>query len=437
LGANELSSSRGGGIVVHNLLVAAGTLSAGLLGFTFQVVISHRVEPAEYGAIFAVMTLLTLVGLPAGALTLMMAREASRDRAKGQHAPSAAMLNDGNGTLLVGGVIIAALAIVASPLLSRFFAVPIDLLIAGSAGLPFVLALPLLIGDLQGEQRFLAFSSLAFGQAAFKLAGAVTLGIIFGAVGVVLGVSLGSAISYGVAHVLLRRKLSIKARWPWQRPAIAYLGVLVPSTLALAVLLSADVLLVKHFFAAPAAGEYAAVVALSRALYYAASGVAIVLFPKVIFRESQGTSGSPLVWLSVGLVITGGVVGLVVLTLASGFFLSAFAGKAYIGGAAYLPWYAAGMTLLGGAAVLIATHQTGGRRAFLAILIPLAAIEPIAILFFHRSLTQVVQVVDICMLVLVVGLGVLYLAQRSNAHTIAFGPKPELAVGAGSLEAML
>jgi O-antigen/teichoic acid export membrane protein len=435
LGAKELSSSRGERIVAHNVLVSAGTLSAGLLGFAFQVVISHRVQPSQYGAIFAVLTLLTLVGLPASALTLMMAREASRDRASGQHASSAAMLHDGNRILLVGGLVIAALAIMASPLLSRFFAIPIDLLIAGSAGLPFLLALPLLIGDLQGEQRFLAYSSMAFSQAAFKLAAAVSLGIAFGAVGIVLGVSLGSAISYTVAHVLLRRKLSIKARWPWQRPAIGYLGILLPSTLALAVLLSADVLLVKHFFAPGPAGEYAAVVALSRALYYAASGVAIVLFPKVIFRESQGTNGSPLVWLSVGLAITGGVVGLIVLTLASSFFLSAFAGRAYIGGAAYLAWYAAGMTLLGGAAVLIATHQTSGRREFLAILIPLAAVEPIAILFFHRSLTQVAQVVDVCMLALVVGLAVLYLAQKSSARTIVFGP-PDLAVGAGSVEAV-
>jgi len=388
-------------------------MSAGVLGFAFQVVVSHRVQPSEYGAIFTVMTLLTLIGLPASALTLMMAREASRDRANGQLASSAAMLHDGNRILLLGGLALAAVAIVASPLLSRFFAVPADLLVAGSAAIPFVVALPLLIGDLQGEQRFVAFSSIAFGLAAFKLAAAIALGIAFGAVGVVLGVSLGSAIGYAVAHALLRRKLAIKARWPWHRPALAYLGILLPSTLALAVLLSSDLLLVKHFFAPGPAGEYAAVVALSRALYYAAAGVAIVLFPKVIFRESQGGSGSPLVWLSVGLVIAGGVVGLAVLTLASSFFLSAFAGKAYIGGAAYLPWYATGMTLLGAAAVLIATHQSGGRRDFLAVLIPLAVLEPVAILLFHQTLLQVVQVVDICMLVLVVGLAVLYAVRHA------------------------
>ena len=437
LGAKGFSASGRERILLHNVLVSAGTLSAGVLGFAFQVVISHRVQPSEYGAIFTVMTLLTLVGLPASALTLMMAREASRDRANGQHASSAAMLHDGNRILLLGGLGIAAVALVASPLLSRFFAIPIDLLIAGSVGLPFVLAFPLLIGDLQGEQRFLAFSSMAFAQAAVKLVAAVALGVAFGAVGIVLGISFGSAITYTVAHVLLRRKLSIKARWPWQRPAIAYLGILLPSTLALAVLLSSDVLLVKHFFAPGPAGGYAAVVALSRALFYAASGVAIVLFPKVVFRESQGTSGSPLVWLSVGMVIAGGVVGLVVLTLASSFFLTAFAGKAYLSGAAYLPWYAIGMTLLGTAAVLIATHQTGGRREFLAILIPVAVLEPIAILFFHRSLMQVVQVVDICMLVLVGGLSVLYLVQKSSARQIVFGPTRDLAAEVGPVEAIL
>jgi hypothetical protein len=95
------------------------------------------------------------------------------------------------------------------------------------------------------------------------------------------------------------------------------------------------------------------------------------------------------------------------------------------------------MTLLGGAAVLIATHQTSGRREFLAILIPLAALEPIAIVVFHGSLMQVVQVVDICMLVLVGGLGVLYLVQKSSTRAIVFGPTRDLAVEVGAVEAIL
>jgi O-antigen/teichoic acid export membrane protein len=417
LGAPVSTARLGERIVIHNLLVSAGTLTAGLLGFAFQIVVSHTVAPAEYGAIFAVMTLVTLVGLPAGALTLLMAREASRDRATGQHASSAAMLHDGNRLLLLTGLVFAAAAVATSPWFGHFLNIPISLLLAGALGIPFALASPLLIGDLQGEQRFIAFTSLAVGQAAIKLVGAVVLGITFGAPGVILGVSTGGALSYLAAYRLLRRKLAIKARWPWHGPALAYLSILLPSTLALAILLSADVLLVKHFFPQRTAGEYAAVVALSRALFYAAAGVAAVLFPKVISRESQGISGSSIVWLSVALVTVGGMAGLATLTVASSPLLTAFAGTAYVGGAAYLPLYAVGMILLGTAAVLIATHQSRSRRDFLAVLIPLALIEPAGILVFHQNLFQVVEVVDACMLALAVGLGALYVVRRGAPVT--------------------
>jgi O-antigen/teichoic acid export membrane protein len=435
LGAPASTARFGERIVLHNLLVSAGTFAAGLLGLGFQVVVSHRVAPAEYGAIFAVMTLLTLVALPASAVTLLMAREASRDRAIGQHASSAAMLHDGNRLLLLAGLVIVIAAFVTSPSLSRFLNLPIGLILAGASGIPFVLALPLLIGDLQGEQRFVAFSSLAVGQAAFKLAGAIILGIALGATGIILGVSVGGGVSYVVAHWLLRRKLSIKARWPWQRPAIAYLSILLPSTLALAILLSADVLLVKHFFPPRAAGEYAAVVAVSRALYYAAAGVAAVLFPKVVSRESQGVSGSSIVWLSVVLVIIGGTVGLATLTIGSTLVLTAFAGKAYVAGAAYLPLYAVGMILFGVAAVLTATHQSQGRRDFLAALIPVAIIEPAAILAFHRSLFQVVTVVDASMLILVIALGALYVVRRKTSFAL-IRPHPEIILRPERVEVM-
>ena len=416
--------------------MSAGTLSAGLLGFAFQVVVSHRVAPAEYGAIFAVLTLLTLVGLPANALTLLMAREASRDRATGHHAASSAMLHDGNRLLLLLGVLLALLTVLAAPLLGRFLNIPLDLLLAAAIGLPFVLAFPFLIGALQGEERFIAYSGMAASQAILKLVGAVVFGLVFGPVGIVLGISVAVVLSYLLAHALLRRKLAIKARAPWHRPAIKYLGVLVPSTLALAVLLSADVLLVKHFFPQRPAGEYAAVAALSRAVYYGAAGVAVVLFPKMVFRESKGFGGARLVWLSLSLVIGGGIAGLAVLTVGSHFLLTVFAGAAYGGGASYLPWYAVGMTFLGAVAILTATQQSRGRRGFLAVLVPMALLEPAAILAYHQSLLQVVQVVDVCIGALLLAFVGLFLGQRGRSTIAVVNRQPKLELTAAPLEAV-
>src|ERR1700704_1762161 len=181
---------RGERVITHNLIVGAGTIAAGGPGVAFHPLVSHQLRPADYGAVFAVVTIVTFIGLPASAFTLLMARETSRDRAEGAHLRSTALLHFGNRTLLLIGVALAAVFALVSPLVSWFFDVPLPLLLAAAAGMPFSLALPLLLGEFQGEQRFVAFSLLVTGQAGMKLLGAVVLGLAYGPVGIVAGISV-------------------------------------------------------------------------------------------------------------------------------------------------------------------------------------------------------------------------------------------------------
>jgi O-antigen/teichoic acid export membrane protein len=394
--------------------VAAGTLSAGFLGFAFQALIAHHLVPGEYGAVFALVSLLSLIGLPASALTLVMARETSQDRVLGHTASSAALLRFGNRALLLLGVTIALVVALMSPVLASFLNISTGLILAAAASIPPTLALPMLMGELQGEQRFVAFSALALGQASLKLICAVGLGIIYGAAGVIVGLAFASVATYLIGLLLVRRKLGIKVGPQWIRPVLPYLALMLSSTLALAFLFSADVLLVKHFFGGRQAGEYAAVAAIGRAIFWAAAGVAAVLFPKLVFTEGRGHSGSHIVIFSLGLVVVGGVAGLIILSWTSKLVLTAFAGPAYAGGAYYLPWYAVGMTLLGCASVLIATHQSRAGSAFLAVLLPTTLAEALLITAFHHSATQVIVVMDLCMAALVVGLGCLLMQRRHD-----------------------
>jgi O-antigen/teichoic acid export membrane protein len=264
------------------------------------------------------------------------------------------------------------------------------------------------------------------GQAALKLAGAILLGLVLGPLGVIAGISIASVATYFVALHLVRRNLAIKANFPWLRQSAMYLAVIVPSTLCIAALLSTDVLLVKHFFPSRAAGEYAVVAALGRAIFWGASGVAAVLFPKVVFRTAQGAAASPVVAASLALVAVGGLAGLATLSIASTWLVNAFAGSAYGGSSTYLPWYALGMALMGGVTVLIATHQSSGRAAFLLVLIPLTVLEPVLLTMFHESLAQVVLIVDTSMAGLLSGLGGLYLIQPRAAKVGAGLATPDL-----------
>jgi O-antigen/teichoic acid export membrane protein len=401
----------------HNAIVGGSTLLAGVLGFAFQALISHRLQPSQYAAVFGAMTLLTLITLPTAALTLLMARETSRDSATGHYAASTALLREGNRLLIACGLALALILAAGSPWVAGFLNVPAGFVLAIAAGLPVALALPLLIGEIQGQQRFVSFSSLTAGQAGLKLVAAIVLGIVLGPIGVVGGLAVASTLIYLMAWLVLRRKLRSRVAVRWFRPAVRYLSLVLPSTLALSVLLSADVLLVNHFFAKSVAGEYGAVAALGRAIFWGATGVATVLFPKVIFSEVQGRSGTRIVALSLAVVILGGSAGLLLLSASSKLVLTAFSGAAYQGGASYLAGYAVAMTLLGCASVLIATHQSRARRAFLGVLIPVAVGEPLAIAAFHQDIIQVVQILNLTMAALVIGLAAVLLLTRRQTVT--------------------
>jgi O-antigen/teichoic acid export membrane protein len=413
-----LASLKGERVVTHNVIVGAGTILAGALGVAFQSIVSHRLTPAEFGGVFAILTLLNLLLLPASALTLAMARQTSRDRAGGDYATSAAMLHGANRFLIAGGCFVGLLVGVASPWFSAPFGVPWQFVLAAAPGIPFGLALPLLLGELQGEQRFLAFSCLAAGQAGLKVAAAVAGGLWLGPVGVILGVSVAGCLSYIAARCLTRRKREVERQVQWLRPTLQYLGIVLPSTLAIAALLSADPLLVKYFFRPAEAGQYAVAVALGRAIYWGAGGVASVLFAKIIVREVRGGNGRYLVGASLVLLILGAAIGLPALSVGSRVLLATFAGPSYAAAAIYLPLYSLGMTLFGIAIILIATQQSRGNARFLAVLVPITVFEPVLIALFHQSLVQVVQVFDICMGLLLTGLLLIHLAEERSPFGI-------------------
>jgi O-antigen/teichoic acid export membrane protein len=408
-------------LLTHNLIVGAGTVGAGLLGVAFQALVSHQLSPSDYGAVFVVVTLITFVGMPASAFTLLMARETSRDLARGNRRRSVTLLRRGNHILLILGTGAAVVIALFSPIISGFIGTQWQLILAAAIGLPFTFAFPLLMGELQGEQHFGRYAGVMAGQAALKLALAISLGATFGPIGIVAGISAASAATYLVALGLARPRRRDVAEPAWWRPALRYLAVVVPSTLALAVLLTADVVLVKHYFGAGLAGEYSAVAAIGRAIFWGASGTAAVLFPKLVFRAAQGNRGTGVVLISMALVAVAGFCGFLFLSVTGHWLITAFAGNPYVGGTTYLPWYAIAMTLLGGTAVLIAAHQSSGRATFLFVLIPATLLEPILIAAFHQTLLQVAQVIDLAMAVAMVGLGAWFvIEQRSPSMVVEF-----------------
>ena len=338
---------KGERVLTHTSSWAQARSIAGLSGVAFQSLFSHRLQPADYGSVFVVVSLITFIGLPASAFTLAMAREASRDRASGQKAASASLLRNGNRTLLLVGVALGILLAVLSPLLAQFFAVPANLLLAAAAGIPLRWPCPLLLGEFQGEQRFLAFST----------------------------VSRRSGRLETCMRSCSRRclgPLESSREYPW--PAAAYLvAVLMLSHNKPAVRTSrpgsksgllSGCDCAKHLgagrarqrgrssrqalFSGADRGRVCRVAALGRAVFWGLECTSPPSCSRKYSVGARGEGGSHLVGASLLLVAFGGLVGLGLLAFGSHWLLVGFAGNAYAEAATYLPWYGIGMIMLGG-----------------------------------------------------------------------------------------
>jgi O-antigen/teichoic acid export membrane protein len=414
-------------LVGHNLLVGTSTVIAGLLGFAMQALLSHRLVPADYGAAFTVLSVLMVIWLPANAVMLVIASEASRAQLEGCPERSLTIMWAWHRYLLVGGLALAVLGIGGAGWLARFFDVPPVVFVAAALSVPFGLVLPVLLGELQGHQHFSNFSLVLIGQAAFRLIAAFGFALAFGLLGALVGFAVGNILIYLLALKTVRGSTSpprpTGSEW---RSVLRSLAIILPGSLALAVLLSADVLLVKHFFNAGDAGRYAAVAALGRAIFWGANGIGMVLFPKAVAHESQGRSSMHLVVASIVMCVLGGLVALGTFSLGSGVVLSVFAGPAYTSASGYLALYAVAMILFSAVSVLVVNGQATGKADFLVLLVPATIFEAALIIRFHQTPTQVVQVLTGCMAALLIGLTILYLLQERRRTAVTANLQPQL-----------
>ena len=390
----------------HNAVVTGASVGAGLLGFLMHSVLAHQLRPSDYAAAFSLVSLQGLTVPATGWLGIVMARTMSVALAEGSPGPARALLRRTGLQVMAGGVLVAIALSLLSPPIASLLRVQPGWLVAAALALPFLVALPLVTGALQGAQRFAALSLVLLAQPALRLAAAFILGRAWGGAGVVAGVSLGTAATLLVAAGMVRSDLVGGSNPPAWRSLGGYSVVLIVSGLAQAVLLSTDILLAKALLPPAEAGGYAAIAVLGRAIYWGATSVAIVLFPKVIHRERQGGGAMQLLGPSLLLTALGGGASLVAFTLAARPVIGAFAGSAYLGAAPYLGAYALGMSLLGGATVILAVHQTRSQPAFLVPLVAVAALEPIGILLWHAGIGQVVAVTDASMALLFAGTAV-------------------------------
>jgi O-antigen/teichoic acid export membrane protein len=269
---------------------------------------------------------------------------------------------------------------------------PLVALIGGTLLLSLVLR-----AVAQGTQDFAGFARSCIADGIAKVAGVVlftTLGLtLFGGILGFLCGALGGAVA--IAMTLFARYRTVDdrtIRYDWRRIAVSGVGS-AAITLAGALIGSADVILVKHFFDPNAAGIYAAASLAGKVLLYFVGFVPTILLPQATERHVRGERTRYALAVCLGILFGISVLGLIALKFFGIVLLHALVGHAFDGAEPLLLPYSVAMMFLALSSVLgsygIATH----RIAFALPLLVGVMGTLLSIVYAHASLEQVVRVV--------------------------------------------
>jgi O-antigen/teichoic acid export membrane protein len=289
-----LSIYRSNPFVKNNLVFFLGSVAVGALNYLYYPVIGRLMDPSAFGEVQTLISLFLQLAIFLNVLSLVavnLIANGKDDRAQAIVSElQLAALWVSVGTLVVTILVSAQLQS------ALHFSSPwpfILLAVALIAAVPFTFQ----TAYLRGRERFGAtsFANLlvAGGKIVFSI-GLVIAG--FGAAGAIGGliaaqvVALGYAVTQATNGRVGKLAHSLRKHWwpdiPLIMGELKYVGFALVGSLAVMLLLSLDVIVVKYFFDAHTAGLYAGIATVARIIFFLTASIAQVLLPAVKLHQA-------------------------------------------------------------------------------------------------------------------------------------------------------
>jgi O-antigen/teichoic acid export membrane protein len=383
------------------LMLSMTVVNAG--NYVYNLLMGRWLGPALFADVSLIVTLLLMITFITVPLQMTTARYAAIHTADGDLAALAGVRLWAQRAGLLFGLVFVAIFVLGSPLWQAFFKTEsfIPFIIFGLA-LPFSLLQGVERGILQGQTRFgiLAVSYQVEMWTRLLIGfGLVALGLSVN--GAVLGISISFVATWLVARLAVTGlpTASLPDRQIQSTLAMFALPVLV-SQLGQILINNSDVILVRRFFPAEMAGQYAALALIGRIVFFATWSVVTTMFPIVAQKHKKGEPHAYLLWLSLGIVASISVPVVIATYSFPVWIVSILFGKQYLGVASLLWLYALATSLYALANVVVNYRLSLGAGKSTGLVIIAGASQVVGILLFHETLAQVVWVQVVVMSVL-------------------------------------
>ena len=416
-------------------------MAANVLALVTTVALARALGTADYGELARMVSVFTILIVPATALQAA----AARDMTLGRLGPASHAIATLQGW--IARIMLITLAVLAVCILLRYQLA--DLLQVSQPWAAAMVipsgflwtALALQRGVLLGVSGYRPVAASLVGEQAFRLLFGLAAALLGAEVGLIFfcSVPLATVPIILTTGVLTRRRLGPSDHEPVRvglRDLASRNPVPVAALTLFAVLQNADVIAVGHFFNTTISGAYAQAAVAAKGVVWIAIGLGLYLLPEAAREAAKGADARHLLTRTTGLLM---LVAIPILAI-FGFFPEqiltlVFGDQAKLAAPA-LPWLAGAMTCLSILYLSLQFLLALGRRSFLVVLTFGAVAVPSVVAIRDTSLESVaIGLLILDAILASIMLAISFSAREAGKHGFADGDAEGFALAEASAAA--
>jgi len=283
-----------------SLVLFIGSFAGGILNYGFNTLMSRMLGPENYGSFSSLISLVYIIGVPAGTLAIVVAKKVVGFQVKNEISAEKGFLKYILKKSALLGLLIFLAFLALSPIVKEFLKIntlwPLVIL-ALDFFIVFIYSIPL--GSLRGRENFFDLSWTGVAVIIIKIFAAfflVKLGL--SVIGAIASLLVGDFLMMGILFLRARIKGKIETIEGASPKLVSFAVPVFFASLCIAALYNVDVILAKHFLDAANAGYYAVLSLLGKIIFFGTSAIGIVIFPLTAKNHELGLSNKRILKLS-------------------------------------------------------------------------------------------------------------------------------------------
>jgi len=399
------------------IFFAAGFLtSVGNYFFHFLMVRMLSVE--SYGEIQSLLAVYVIFGIPMAAFSTVLIKYTARFRATGQQEKIHSLFSFFTNRMLLAILIFSVFFFAFSGFIADFLNLNSvwPVIVLGLSFIPIFLSL-VNRAIIQGLQKFASISIIGLVEMVVKILLAFTLvkvGLeVNGAIG---AMALTGFVGYFLTFLPLKFLFGQKGdREPIETKEIMkYYFPVFFTLLSLTLFYNIDIILVKHFLPAYAAGQYGALALIGHIIFFITGPIVAVMFPMASAAHANNTNPSKIFKKTIILVGSLGMIILLSYFLLPGLVIKILVGDKFVPLSGLLGWFGIAMFLYSLIAIFTQYFLSIQKTRVFYFLGFGVTLQAILISVWHQNLKQIIWAMNITMLVTLIPLLIYHFKTKKN-----------------------